>query len=240
MIIVALCFIAAQACGQSAVPPYIRATNTLDRLIFNGGVENGEMLFGIPMAPGKVVGDTYLTKEWRKSNLLLYENDKVIEGYEIRYDIKTDEIEIMTRTEVKVISGTKVKSFVCVDAATNTPVFYINARGYKSDKDFPKGFFEVVVDGKVPLFKHTALYIKKADYSEALDVGSRDDKILKQNTFYHAADDMILKIPRNKNKFLELFGDKQHEIDMFMSDNRLSLNKEEDLKLIYRHYNQLP
>lgn len=237
LIITILVVTCIHANAQYAVPPNIRATNTLDRLIFSEGVDVGDMLYGIPMPPGKVIGDNYLTTQWRKSNVLLFESEKMIEGYPVRYDIKADELEFKTTNGIKVLAGSKVKSFVSVDSSKAEPVFYVNAKLYNAGG--LNGFFEVVADGQLPLLKHTEIEIKKADYSEALNMGSRDDKIIKKHTFYQAVKNDIVKVPKSRKKFLEALPDKQQEMEKFLSANSLSLSREEDLKAIYEHYNQL-
>ena len=37
------------------------------------GLSNGELVLGIPMAPGKVVGDTYMSEDWKTGTILLYD-----------------------------------------------------------------------------------------------------------------------------------------------------------------------
>lgn len=223
--------------SQSAVPNNIRATNTLERL---GGISKTDMLYGIPMPPGKVIGDTYLDMHWKNSSILLYEKDKLLEGYPVRYDIHSDELEINAKNGIKVLKGSKVKSFVWADSITNTPTYFVNAKEYKSDNNTNLGgFFQVVSDGAMPLFKKTTVEIKKADYNVAFNVGSHDDKILKKSDFYTLKGNEVVEIPGSKKKFLPLFGDKTEVIEKFIRDNGLSISKEENLKMIFDHYNSL-
>ncbi|MFZ6011198.1 MAG: hypothetical protein ACOYXT_12700, partial [Bacteroidota bacterium] len=142
-VFLALPCLALQAQPNSAIPTYIRASNTLDRL--TSGLTASNILYGIPLPPGKIIGDTYLNKEWRKSTLMLYGNDKLIEGYLIRYDLFADEIEIKTPDGIRVLVGRKVKSFLQLDSATNLPSYFVNALDYKNEKGIPlSGFFEVL------------------------------------------------------------------------------------------------
>lgn len=231
------CMLCAQA--QTAVPPVLRAENTFDRLAINAGIQPGEFVYGIPLPPGETIGDYYLSADWRNSNLLLFEDEKVIQGYPVKYNIKADELEIKSASGVKVLRGAKVKSFVMADPQKSSPVFYVNVKRYGAAANGLSGFFEVAADGKVPLLKHVDIEIKKPDYSEALNVGSRDERILKKITFYHAVDNKLYKISKNRKKFIAAFPDKREQVSKFISDNELSLNEEEHLVRIYEYYNRL-
>ena len=141
---------AVKSYGQSAsaLPPVIRASETLDNI---NELASGEVLYGIPQPEGKLIGDTYLNTNWMKSALLLYEKDKLLEGFPVRYDIQLDELEIKGKNGVKVLRGDKVKSFILVDSLTNSPKYFVNSKEYKNEDGVPKiGFFQVLSDGAMP------------------------------------------------------------------------------------------
>src|SRR3990170_1363664 len=100
--------------AQSVVPNNIRAANTLDRLV-EDGLSNADMLYGFPLPEGKIIGDTYLETQWKAASILLYDKDKLIEGFPARYDIYLNELEIKAKNGIKVLKGDKVKSFVWMD-----------------------------------------------------------------------------------------------------------------------------
>jgi len=224
----------------NVVPNNIRAVNTLEKLYDPDGLGRSDMLYGIPQPEGKVVGDTYFSTQWKTSTILLYKDEKLIEGFPIRYDIRTNEIEVKTQSGVKVLGGDKVKSFIWIDSATRIPSYFVNAKDFK-DKDQTRlsGFLQVVADGPLPLLKQTTVYVKKADYSIQFDVGSRDDKILKKTELYFTKDGQVLELPSSKKKLLPLFGDKADAIGKFIQDQNLTLSRETDLVTLFNHYNSL-
>ena len=151
---------------QSVVPNNIRAANTLDRLVDLDGLSNADMLYGIPLPEGKVIGDTYLDVQWKAASILLYDKNKLIEGFPVRYDIHLNELEIKAKNGVKVLKGDKVKSFVWMDSLTNSPVYFVNAKEFQNEDNVTlSGFFQVLTDGALPLFKKTRVSFKKADYN---------------------------------------------------------------------------
>jgi hypothetical protein len=228
--------IAMDGYAQAVVPSNIRATNTLEKLFDYNGIDEGDILYGIPLPEGKVLGDTYLDTLWRNANILLYDKEKLIEGYPVRYDIYLDELEIKGKNGIKVLTGNKIKSFVWMDYFTNSPVYFINGKAFRNESDVPfTGFLQVLSEGPVPLLKRTYIDIKKADYNIALNVGSRDDKILKKNKFYALMNDKVIELPGSRKKFVSLFND--DKLEEFIRDNNLTTSKEEHLQIIFDHYN---
>ncbi|HEY5746331.1 MAG TPA: hypothetical protein VIU12_09670 [Chryseolinea sp.] len=224
----------------NVVPNNIRSVNTLEKLYDPDGLGRTDMLYGIPQPEGKVLGDTYFSTQWKASTILLYKDEKMIEGFPIRYDIHANEIEVKTQSGVKVLGGDKVKSFIWIDSATRVPSYFVNAKDFK-DKDQTKlsGFLQVVVDGPLPLLKQTTVFLKKADYSVQFDVGSRDDKILKKTELYFSKDGQVMELPSSKKKLLPLFGDKADALGKFIQDQNLTSSREADLITIFNHYNSL-
>lgn len=222
-----------------AIPQNVRAVNTIERLTDSNGLGNNEMLFGIPLPEGKVVGDTYLSTQWKRSVILLYDNNKLIEGFPVRYDIKSDDLEVKGRSDIKVLEGRKVKSFMWIDSGRSEPYYFVNAKDFKEDGVPLTGFFEVLVDGNTPLFKKVNLSVKKADYNVTLSMGSRDDKILKNSVYYLANGNRVSEIPGSKKKFLQLLKSKADQVESYMDENGLSVKKEEELVAIFKYYNSL-
>lgn len=226
--------------AQAVVPNNIRAMSTLERLHDTDRLWNTDILYGIPLPEGKVIGDTYIDTNWRNGSILLYENEKLIEGYRVRYDIQSDELEVKAKNGIKVLKGTKIKSFVWADSITRAPAFFVNAKDFKTEDDVAlTGFFQVLADGSFPLLKKTTIDIKKADYNIQFNVGSTDDKILKKTRFYAINKTQVIELPSSKKKLLLLFADDADAMEKFIKQNDLTTNKEEHLKLIFDHYNSL-
>lgn len=239
-IVFSLCIVSASCYSQgSVIPSNVRAVNTIERLTDSNGLGNNELMYGIPLPEGKVIGDTYLSTQWKRSVILLYQNNKLLEGFSIRYDIKADEIDVKGRSEVKVLEGRKVKSFMWMDSSRTEPYYFINAKDFKEDGVPMTGFFEVLVDGNSPLFKKVNISIKKADYNVTLSTGSRDDKILKSPSYYLVDGSSVAEIPGSKKKFLQLLKSRADEVESYMDDNNLSVKKEEELMAICKYYNSL-
>lgn len=233
--------LAASAAGaqpSSTVPRNIRATNTIDYLSDGNGLATFENLYGIPLEPGRVVGNSYLNEKWNRTTLLLYDVEKMLQGYSTRYEISEDMFEIKGSTEVKVLDGKRVKSFVWLDSLTRVPHYFVNGRDYKNEENVRlSGFFEVLTEGEMTLLKKTLVLVKQPTYNDKLDMGRRDTRIEKKNHFYYRDKDTIRELPTTKKKLIPVFGDKAQAVEEFIRQNKLSPNDADHLKAIFEHYN---
>ena len=231
-----LIFLNTLSIAQTAVPDALRARFTIERLISGTGLSKSDLMYGIPLPPGSVVGDTYLDKKWNLSEIILYENDRVIEGYPIKYDIKGEMIEISARNGIKVIEARKIHTFAWIDSLIQTKHFFVNAKEYRLDGSPLTGFLEVVSDGQVPLFKRTVIYERAPDYVPALDMGTRDTRILKKEVFYMRKGKDLKKIGSRRSLLSEL-GTHADDVEQYIKVNNLDLDKENHLIRVFDYYN---
>lgn len=220
---------------NGAIPPVIRAQNTLDD-ISRGGVGPNTFLYGLPVQPGSLVGDFYLDNKWNKSRVLLYAGDKLLEGVLSRFDLKNQHLEIKVDNAIKILEINRIKSLVWFDSETNQPSYYVNAQDYIFHETKLTGLLEVVVDGRLPLLKFTVITIKKADYNVALDVGSKDDKVLHKEILFFSLENNLHEI-KSKKSLATVFKDSQSKVEEFVRINKLSFSKEKDIKRIFEFYN---
>lgn len=224
---------------QSVLPQNIRAANTLDRLLDFDGINNYDVLYGIPLEERRVIGDTYLDSAWQKATILL-KDQKLLEGYMMRYDIRSNQLEIKTRLGIKVLPGGLVRSFITLDSVSTAAKYFINAGSFKdSEGGVSDGFFQVLSDGELPLAKKTSLEIKKADYNIQFSIGDKDDQILKKEKYFYLKGNFFYEMPAQKKKLLPVFGKHSGEAGTFMKINKLSLREENHLKALFEHYNKL-
>lgn len=223
--------------AQWAIPQQMRAENTLDRLSDKGGLSNSDILYGIPLPPGNVVGDVYLDKKWNTASLLIYDSEVLIEGYPVKYDVKADVIEIKSVSGIKVLDARKVRSMVWVDSLSNQPHYFVNAADYKLDGTPMKGLIEVLVDGKIPLMKKDHVFVKEPTYNVAMGSGSRDIKIYHKSLYYYAHNGELFKI--NSKKDIEEIPITDESIDEYIKSNKINTGKESGLLKLFTYINSL-
>jgi hypothetical protein len=215
-----------------AINNNVRASNLLNRFT-EYRLTPGEMAIGISTPREvKVIGDVYLDIHWGKSSIEVFNSDKLIEGYFTRFDIKNNEVEFQIDRSVRVLPGNKVKSVVWIDSITQQPRVIENASKYVFNEVPINGFLEILVDGKTPLLKRYFLEILKPDFSPALNVGSKDYRILKKAEYFYAIGNQLIKI-KGKKSLGQLISNSEKDLNSFIQAESLNLNKEEDLRKLF-------
>ena len=224
--------------GQNALPAQIRLRETMDGISDPGGVTRGEVLYGVEVQPGRILGDYYLDSKWNQGSLLAYGTDKVIDGYYMKYDIEGNSIEIKVGPQIKLISVNKIESIIWRDSITNYTRAFVNSKDYTIDGEEINGLIEILEDGMIPLVKRTTIWIKRPDYVMAFDVGSKDTQINKRDNFYYAKGKELIEIKRKKD-LLPAFGDRREEMAKYIKVNKWNLSDERHLRGLFRHFNSM-
>jgi hypothetical protein len=240
--VLALTWLSFAANGQMAtsLPSNVRATNTLDGLK-DGGLTNSEILYGMPMAPGDIIGDEFLNENWDKSEVSMKDSDKKIQDFPCRYNLATNELFFQTQTgEVRALKGSKVKSFSLTDGKTGKVSEFVSAGKFLEDGAPLDGFVEVLVDGKSGLYKRYQINVIKPNYRQEFDMGSRDTKLVKKSTYFRADGINLVKLNvKSKKKFPRAFGDQQSKVQMYVNASEsFDPGNEFQLMELFRFLNQ--
>jgi hypothetical protein len=182
--------------AQSVVPANVRASFTLEDIPSKAGLDqNFSFIYGIPLTPGETIGDSYWSSEWSSTNIVLFKGEKVINGILTRYDILNNGLEVKVDDDVRFLPAALIKAYVIRD--NDIARTFVN--GSSIDPAYPF-LLEVLADGKMALLKRTRIQIKNADYNEALDLGSRNNRLLKESILYYAMGNEITELPKSKSR----------------------------------------
>lgn len=186
-------------------------------------------------------GTSYAEEGWNTGSFVL-KSWKRISNYPLRLDIKNNLLEIKYNNDIKVCGPNQLESFEWVEPKTQQLIRYINADRYKDEEGKSIiGFLEIVVDHEVKakLFAKEELKLIKANYVATVDMGNRNDKIVKEEEYYLANNNTLYKFSGKKDNNLNFFGDKKEIIKEYVDDNKLKFNNRADLEKIVSYYNSL-
>ncbi len=222
-----------------ALQKTIRATNIAELFSKRPNFIGGHSVYGIPPEPKRLLGNFYLDTKWNKASILLYKDDEIIEGYFVRYNINSNNFELRSEDspEAIIIPGLRVRNIVWIDSKYTVPRYFVNGMDFKEEGVPISGFFEVLVDGKIPLVRRTIASIKESNYNSALMVGNRNDEIVKRFVYYFIQDKNIFTVPKKKKQFFKIFGEKSAEMELFVTENNLNIREASGLFSIFTHYN---
>lgn len=218
--------------------------STRDRINFsNLNIPNTGTLFGIKGIPGKVIGDPYIDTVWQAGNVKFYgrltPKTDSIAGVPVRIDLLANEVEIKAGN--KDIRATKAATvrYVDINNRTGTSSRFINVREYRGEADVLSGFFEQIVVGKFDLLHHPTVYIRRSNYNSAMNVGTKDDEIMKKADWYLAYQKRAVKFSPSKKALLELMTDHKEQIEAYLKSKKPDLKEKTELTALVVYYNGL-
>jgi hypothetical protein len=102
-----------------------------------------------------------------------------------------------------------------------------------------KAYFQVLTEGKARLCaRYRVNFYEKEEAKGFADAKpARFDDLLE--TFWISVGQAPLKLILKKNQLLDVLSDKKNEVDAFLTKEKLSIKKPDDLKKIIKYYNTL-
>ncbi len=224
----------------SALQKTIRATN-VSRLMVERPNFIGNTVYGIPPEPKKVEGNFYLDNKWNLASILLYREMTVLEGFRVRYNINSNMFELWEPegNQVTVMPGLRIQNIVWMDSSYKVPRYFVNGMDFREDNVPISGFFEVLVEGKLPLMRRTMAVFKESNYNTALMVGNRNDQIIKRNVYYYLKGKDLYEVPKKRKELFLIFGDKAADMEAFALENEIDLKDRTSIFLLFTHYNSM-
>ncbi len=223
----------------AALQKTIRANNITNLFNDRPNMIGGNAVYGIPPEPKKLEGNYFLDTKWNTASLLLYRDQQLLEGFRVRYNIVSNMFELMEPENnlVSVMPGLRIQNFVFVDSTYKVPRYFVNGMDFKDEGAPIAGFFEVLVDGELPLMRRTMAVFKESNYNTALMVGNRNDQIIKRNIYYFLRGKDIYEMPSGRKKIFAVFGDSAKEMEEYTEKNAIDLKDPSGLFQLFTFYN---
>ena len=178
--------------------------------------------------------DQYVSPQWNQGTIMLLTGDS-IHGYPLKYNLTTGEVEVKTQQAIKVVPLREVKRFSWLE--DGRPTRFINSGGYTIEGVPLVGYLQLLSEGSLNLFKRTFLSVQRANYKPELDVGSPEDKLIREDVYYVAKGSDIIKVKGKKiYNFME---GHRASVKQHAKQNGLYPKEEQDLIKIVDYYNQL-
>ena len=223
----------------AALQKTIRSANVSRLLAERPNFVGGNMFYGIPPEPKQVVGNFYLDTKWNLASILLYRDQEVLEGFRVRYNINSNMFELMEpeNSLVSVMPGLRIQNIVWLDSAYKVPRYFVNGMDFRDEGAPISGFFEVLVEGELPLMRRTIAVFKESNYNTALMVGNRNDQIIKRNVYYYIKGKDLYEVPKKRKDIFLIFGDKAAEMEAFAEANSIDFKEKSAIFQLFTQYN---
>ncbi|GAB3013619.1 hypothetical protein [Spirosoma pulveris] len=219
---------------------------TRDRINFaNLNINNNATLFTIKGPAGTLIGTPYLDTTWQAGNVKFYNKIGMslttdsLAGVPVRLDLLANEVDVRAgATGIKAVKASAVR-YVDMNNTYGSVSRFINVQEFQSEGQSLTGFFEQVVAGKLSLLMHPSVHIQKGNYNVAMNVGSKDDQLLKKMDWYVARGKLAVKFSPGKKAILELMADRKDQIDAFLKNKKPDLRTRDGLSSTFAYYNSL-
>ena len=236
------CFflIGSKSYGQWTIPWQIRGEATLDHLATKNGTIKPDILYGTILTNGSLIGQVFIDQKWNNCSFLLFDTEKLIEGYPAKFDVKANALSVKVKNGIKQIEANKIKSIVWLDSVTNIPSYFVNAREYKEGTITLVGLLEVLVDGQLPLLAQSYFVEKELGFFASMislfEKEKRDKKYEIKKFFYVSNGSSLSKITSRRDLLLS-FGDYYWEMEDYMMKQKLDATTQIGLQKVFEYYN---
>jgi len=200
--------------------------------------KNGGSVLELAPKPSTTEGSYYYNDQFQKGTIYLKDGRK-FENYPLKYDLSRKWIEVRTDKGVKIATDEIAERFILFNPHNASGQTFINVSNFKPNDLELSGFMELLTDGKIKLLVATKLEVKPSNYNALMDVGEKNNTIVKREVVYFTRNIELVEVPIKEKDVINLFGEKKEIIANYIDDNNLKLKKINDLKELVDYYNTL-
>ena len=220
----------------SQSPEEVRTYNALGTLNVSG---NGGMFNIMSSKPVETIGTYYYNEKYFKRGFISLENvEKPLGEYQMRYNLKTNELEVVLKEGLRSISTSKIISFLWSDSASNKQTMFLKASNYQYDGSKIDGFLEVILEGKLSLLKRKKIRLQKSNFNPLLVEESSNDQIFQDEEFFLLKDNRLAKLEKKNNKAITAFLGSDDRALQYLKNNKINYKRESEIVLFVIHCNR--
>lgn len=192
---------------------------------------------GVPFSNAKYIriveGSPYYNPDWMRGSVMLKDSNEYI-NILLRLDLIENTVEYIDKTGAQMLATTPIRQLRLVDSSTGKSVCFVHS-SYIASTNIEPGWFQLLVSGKVSLFKkHVKEVLESKPYGSAT-IEQRINTVahyflLSGNTF--TLFKKIKDVPA-------LLADKKSELHSRITANKLSGKTDGDFSDLILYYNQL-
>lgn len=180
-----------------------------------------------------IQGSPYLDDNFVKGSVYTTSKTEYVD-VPLRYNIYNDQIEFKTGDN-KVLALAAPESVDKIEFG-NYKIVYIP---FSVAKKVRRSFFVVLAEGKASLFEKPRVTLKEATDAGAYQEAKPAEFVRNTDEYYIRVGEDLAKLVGNKKDLLEIFPDKQKQLEAFIKKQKIKPNKPESLKELVEYYNSL-
>jgi hypothetical protein len=179
----------------------------------------------------KVDGSPYLFDDWHIYGEIFSIDNKVYKIQGLNYNAYYDYF--LTKTTADSVFIFK-QSYI-EKAIINNRVF----KKFMNQKDGSNHYYEVIAKSEeFELVKRHQKEIRTG-ITNGLTQQKEPDYLILKESYFLMNEGILTELSLKKKNILKLFGDKSQKVNKFISNNKLSIKEDEDLKKIFEYYDSI-
>ncbi len=174
-------------------------------------------------------------KEFFLSGIVIAEKTNENLGYQLRYNIYNDEIEVENSTDATISALKKDSNYSCkIGTDSFRYLEYTN-----KDSESKNGYFHELTKGKTTLLLKYECKYQPEKTGKPPVYKVTPARFSTQKIYYLLSEDQLTLVSTKKKRLLEYFGSHKGTVNTYINKNNLKLNNDRDLIRVITFYNSL-
>lgn len=214
--------------------------NTVDVGKNDGGV--GSTMYyvvgGTPVSNTRYVkvveGSPYFSDDWMKGKLVL-SGGSMYDSLRLRLDLLANELQYISREGQEMIATTPVLAITLNDSSSGEQYHFVNSQLFVMPKTMGPGWYQLLVNGKVSLYKKLS-----KDIVETKPYGSAtvEQTIRTSGQYFIVTNNLVTRVKKLKD-LPDLLKERKDDLAKFISINNLGGKSDADFTSVITLYNKL-
>lgn len=200
----------------------------------NGFENNLRLIHSAKEAHLETEGSPYINDKFQPA--VIYPNNKL---YLVRYNANDDEIEVQLKEGEFLSLDNRLIDYRVVLKETGTTYQTVYSEGVK----MPGYYMEVVQGNKVSVYKkQVKKFVEGKTPSQNYGLYKAPHFTEPENIFFIQLESKgkIQELPKRKKSFIKLFKGNEGAVKKYLSDQKINLSIEQDIKKVITYINTLP
>ncbi|MGE5421268.1 MAG: hypothetical protein ACM3UT_13860 [Chloroflexota bacterium] len=182
-----------------------------------------------------IKGSPYLFPDFKPATIITYSDEAV--KIPVRYDLYINEMEVKNEARIYSIAQPEIIKMIITDSIKFIYSGFTNSSG--RDGPVNHSYFILRSDGKCRFLIKKEIRLQDPEKPKLYqDAKPAEFIFLKDFYYFKIGENDAVRIS-NKSDALAVLADKESQVGIFIKQNRINMNKVEDLQKLAEYYNSL-
>mgnify|MGYP000992822064 CR=1 FL=1 len=187
-----------------------------------------------PDLNAEVYGNPYLIRDW-SDGVVKFTSGRVVKQFKLRFDCVHNRLLLQYQGST-FAAESKINEFVIYTGKKKDSMIF--RRGYPGvDKASENTFYQVLIDGKLPLLRLVAKNI--VEHKDIVSTTTVKGHLEEADKYYLLKDGVMIHLPEVKEDILKALPDKAEALSAFIDENKLRFKSHEDYIRLATKYIEL-